>query len=209
MPSAPDLLDQVVYPNDFPTGPNKSNLPTSGLLLPDSHKAMPPKYVKVQFRFLSSFQIFSNFLQAIIRSHTKTNCQLWVVDGGISTANIGSARHYVQVSGAGQQKYREQCGNVWHFGRSIGTKSSEYYACDSAEAKWYARQLHYHERRGDFRHSRSTKSHHAGMDSCKFLVRYIFAVSANVINTFLNCRHIQVKRHFCHRSTSTHIVRIK
>lgn len=44
MPSAPDLLDQVVYPNDFPTGPNKSNLPTSGLLLPDSHKAMPSKY---------------------------------------------------------------------------------------------------------------------------------------------------------------------
>lgn len=48
-PSAPDLLDQVVYPNDFPTGPNKSNLPNSGLLLPDSHKAMPPKYV---LRFL-------------------------------------------------------------------------------------------------------------------------------------------------------------
>lgn len=35
-PSAPDLglLDQVVYPNDFPTGTNRSNLPSSGLLLP-------------------------------------------------------------------------------------------------------------------------------------------------------------------------------
>ncbi|XP_001357670.2 STAM-binding protein-like A [Drosophila pseudoobscura] len=35
-PSAPDLdlLDQVVYPNDFPTGANRTNLPGSGLLLP-------------------------------------------------------------------------------------------------------------------------------------------------------------------------------
>lgn len=35
-PTAPDLglLDQVVYPNDFPTGTNRSNLPSSGLLLP-------------------------------------------------------------------------------------------------------------------------------------------------------------------------------
>lgn len=44
MPSAPDsdsLLDQVVYPNDFPSQPtNKSNLP-AGLLLPDSNKATP------------------------------------------------------------------------------------------------------------------------------------------------------------------------
>lgn len=44
MPSAPDsdsMLDQVVYPNDFPSQPtNKSNLP-AGLLLPDSNKATP------------------------------------------------------------------------------------------------------------------------------------------------------------------------
>lgn len=35
-PSAPELglLDQVVYPNDFPTPSNRSNLPNSGLLLP-------------------------------------------------------------------------------------------------------------------------------------------------------------------------------
>ncbi|XP_030370154.1 STAM-binding protein-like A [Scaptodrosophila lebanonensis] len=35
-PTAPDLtlLDQVVYPNDFPTGANRTNLPNSGLLLP-------------------------------------------------------------------------------------------------------------------------------------------------------------------------------
>ncbi|KAH8406943.1 hypothetical protein KR222_000893 [Zaprionus bogoriensis] len=35
-PSAPELglLDQVVYPNDFPMGTNRSNLPSSGLLLP-------------------------------------------------------------------------------------------------------------------------------------------------------------------------------
>ncbi|XP_055851913.1 STAM-binding protein [Episyrphus balteatus] len=40
-PSAPDLslLDQVVYPNDFPSGTGgRSNLPSSGLLLPDSDK---------------------------------------------------------------------------------------------------------------------------------------------------------------------------
>lgn len=36
LPSAPELglLDQVVYPNDFPTPSNRSNLPSSGLLLP-------------------------------------------------------------------------------------------------------------------------------------------------------------------------------
>lgn len=36
LPSAPELglLDQVVYPNDFPTPSNRSNLPNSGLLLP-------------------------------------------------------------------------------------------------------------------------------------------------------------------------------
>lgn len=35
-PTAPDLglLDQVVYPNDFPTGTNRNHLPNSGLLLP-------------------------------------------------------------------------------------------------------------------------------------------------------------------------------
>lgn len=35
-PTAPDLslLDQVVYPNDFPSGTNRTNLPISGLLLP-------------------------------------------------------------------------------------------------------------------------------------------------------------------------------
>lgn len=35
-PTAPELglLDQVVYPNDFPTPSNRSNLPSSGLLLP-------------------------------------------------------------------------------------------------------------------------------------------------------------------------------
>ncbi|XP_062125963.1 STAM-binding protein-like A [Drosophila sulfurigaster albostrigata] len=35
-PTAPELglLDQVVYPNDFPTGTNRSHLPSSGLLLP-------------------------------------------------------------------------------------------------------------------------------------------------------------------------------
>ncbi|SPP80096.1 STAM-binding protein-like A [Drosophila guanche] len=40
-PSAPDLdlLDQVVYPNDFPTGANRTNLPGSGLLLPTADKA--------------------------------------------------------------------------------------------------------------------------------------------------------------------------
>lgn len=43
MPSAPDILDQVMYPNDFPTGPNRSNLPSSGLLLPDSNKALPQR----------------------------------------------------------------------------------------------------------------------------------------------------------------------
>lgn len=38
-PSAPiDLLDQVVYPNDFPSAANKSNFPV-GLLLPDSSKS--------------------------------------------------------------------------------------------------------------------------------------------------------------------------
>lgn len=42
MPSAPPdtLLDQVIYPNDFPTSTNKSNLPT-GLLLPDLNKTIP------------------------------------------------------------------------------------------------------------------------------------------------------------------------
>lgn len=44
MPSAPDsdsMLDQVVYPNDFPSKTtNKSNLP-AGLLLPDSNKSTP------------------------------------------------------------------------------------------------------------------------------------------------------------------------
>lgn len=38
-PTAPDLstlLDQVVYPNDFPSDNNRSNLPGSGLLLPDN-----------------------------------------------------------------------------------------------------------------------------------------------------------------------------
>lgn len=43
VPSAPELLDQVMYPNDFPSGPNKSNLPSGGLLLPDSNKAVIPK----------------------------------------------------------------------------------------------------------------------------------------------------------------------
>lgn len=46
-PSAPDmsLLDQVVYPNEFPTGANRANLPGSGLLLPggDGDKAKPTK----------------------------------------------------------------------------------------------------------------------------------------------------------------------
>lgn len=36
-PSAPNMLDQVVYPNDFPSATNKTNLP-AGLLLPDSAK---------------------------------------------------------------------------------------------------------------------------------------------------------------------------
>lgn len=41
-PTAPmDMLDQVVYPNDFPSSSNKSNLPTGGLLLPDSNKSLP------------------------------------------------------------------------------------------------------------------------------------------------------------------------
>lgn len=36
MPTAPDLsaLDQVVYPNDFPSDPQRSNLPPGGLILP-------------------------------------------------------------------------------------------------------------------------------------------------------------------------------
>ncbi|XP_017874112.1 PREDICTED: STAM-binding protein-like A [Drosophila arizonae] len=40
-PTAPDLslLDQVVYPNDFPTGTNRNNLPNSGLLLPMAAEA--------------------------------------------------------------------------------------------------------------------------------------------------------------------------
>ncbi|ALC47629.1 CG2224 [Drosophila busckii] len=40
-PTAPDLslLDQVVYPNDFPTGANRTNLPSSGLLLPNAAAA--------------------------------------------------------------------------------------------------------------------------------------------------------------------------
>ncbi|EDW53519.1 STAM-binding protein-like A [Drosophila sechellia] len=43
-PSAPDLglLDQVVYPNDFPTGANRS-LPGSGLLLPVASEAATDK----------------------------------------------------------------------------------------------------------------------------------------------------------------------
>ncbi|XP_037030311.1 STAM-binding protein [Bradysia coprophila] len=42
IPSAPpDLLDQVVYPNDFPSSTNKTNLPT-GLLLPDTPKPVKP-----------------------------------------------------------------------------------------------------------------------------------------------------------------------
>lgn len=107
MPSAPDLLDQVVYPNDFPTGPNKSNLPTSGLLLPDSHKAMPPKYDVVFYSVqLELIQIFVP-IQARVRSHTKTNRQFGIFDGGFLTANIGTAGYDVQISGIGQQKYRE------------------------------------------------------------------------------------------------------
>ncbi|KAJ6649929.1 STAM-binding protein-like A [Pseudolycoriella hygida] len=43
LPSAPsDLLDQVVYPNDFPSSANKTNLPT-GLILPDTPKPTPAK----------------------------------------------------------------------------------------------------------------------------------------------------------------------
>lgn len=45
-PTAPDLLDQVMYPNDFPTNPNKSNFPSSGLLLPDVNKTTNIKYAK-------------------------------------------------------------------------------------------------------------------------------------------------------------------
>lgn len=46
-PSAPDLglLDQVVYPNDFPTGANRS-LPGSGLLLPAASEAAADKTTK-------------------------------------------------------------------------------------------------------------------------------------------------------------------
>lgn len=44
LPSAPDLLDQVMYPNDFPTGPGRSNLPSSGLLLPDSNRTLPQRW---------------------------------------------------------------------------------------------------------------------------------------------------------------------
>lgn len=44
-PSAPELLDHVIYPNDFPAGPSKTNLPSSGLLLPDASKGAIPKYV--------------------------------------------------------------------------------------------------------------------------------------------------------------------
>lgn len=43
LPSAPpdeSHLDQVVYPNDFPSNTNRSTLP-SGLLLPDPHNTMP------------------------------------------------------------------------------------------------------------------------------------------------------------------------
>lgn len=43
-PSAPDLnlLDQVVYPNDFPSGgSSRSSLPSSGLLLTDSNDTKP------------------------------------------------------------------------------------------------------------------------------------------------------------------------
>lgn len=42
LPSAPpeSHLDQVVYPNDFPSAANRSSLPT-GLLLPDPTNAMP------------------------------------------------------------------------------------------------------------------------------------------------------------------------
>ncbi|XP_036322721.1 STAM-binding protein-like [Rhagoletis pomonella] len=56
-PSAPDvgLLDKVVYPNDFPTGANRSNLPSSGLLLPgDADKegaksiSKPPSFDRSQ-----------------------------------------------------------------------------------------------------------------------------------------------------------------
>lgn len=43
-PTAPDLLDQVMYPNDFPTNPSKSNFPSSGLLLPDVNKTSNIKY---------------------------------------------------------------------------------------------------------------------------------------------------------------------
>lgn len=52
-PTAPDIsLNHVVYPNDFPSGANKSTMPTSGLLLPpdlalaptpDTKKSVPQK----------------------------------------------------------------------------------------------------------------------------------------------------------------------
>lgn len=47
-PTAPDssLLDQVVYPNDFPTGSNRANLPSSGLLLPADSEKLNTKQLK-------------------------------------------------------------------------------------------------------------------------------------------------------------------
>lgn len=58
IPSAPELLDSVMYPNDFPSGPNKSNLPSSGLLLPDANKATSPKYASLS-HFDDSFNVKS------------------------------------------------------------------------------------------------------------------------------------------------------
>lgn len=46
--TAPDssILDSVVYPNDFPSDNNRGNLPSSGLILPDTADKKPLKYKK-------------------------------------------------------------------------------------------------------------------------------------------------------------------
>lgn len=40
----PSILDSVVYPNDFPSDNNRGNLPSSGLILPDTGDKKPLKY---------------------------------------------------------------------------------------------------------------------------------------------------------------------
>lgn len=51
------MLDHVIYPNDFPAGPSKTNLPSSGLLLPDASKGAIPKYAL--HGFISIFEILN------------------------------------------------------------------------------------------------------------------------------------------------------